>query len=798
MIKKTIFTIIGIILILAIIAFIYLKSIAPTYEGDVTIAGINSEVEVKYDNYGIPHIYAQNDKDCYRALGYVHAQDRLFQMEMIRRLSSGRLSEILGETMIDADKYFRTLGIRRMADYTVEALKDEGSEEMHRQVEAYLAGINEFVNNGKTPLEYSIIGIPKEEFTRSDVYTILGYMGLGFTLAIKEEPIIDQIYQKYGDKYLADWEFNKSYLNSIALGDSTKDLSNVFSKDTEHHLDKIGLPIWEGSNGWVVSAEKSKSGKVIFANDTHIGASQPSVWYEAHLNYPGFEFYGNYLAGVPFGIIGHNRSVSFGLTIFPFDVVDMYRERVNPLNENQVWVDDHWEDMELQTEVIKVKGGDDIIFTRKVSRHGPIINEVSPLLGEVESEPISLWWNFHKQLSPTVTALYEMNNAQNMEQTKSAVSKIDFIGLNVLYGDKEGNIAHWGSGKIPKRAPHVLSKYILDGASGKDELLGYYDFSENPQFENPESGFVASANNDPGVVGDNYFQGYYCTDNRYNRIVHHLTSQEKWSQEDMKRIQLDDISNDHKEIAQLITSILLKSDNDKSTMKYKAAELLNDWDGSYKLESIAPTIYTKLVYHCMRLCMVDELGIENFHTIQRSYLYKGSVMNILENEDSPWWDNVSSSSSVSSRDMLITSALNTTILELKAQLGSDIDKWTWDRVHTIEHVHPIGRKKPFDKFFNVGPYSVTAGNDVPNKMMYAIDSTGLYQTYSCPALRILVDFADIEASESINPTGQSGNPMSKHYEDQAEMFINGLYRSQLMNHEEIDKQGSILKLVPSK
>ena len=797
MIKKILFAAIGIVLTLALVAFLYLKSTAPQYEGEVKISGISNDIDVKFDNYGVPHIYAQNDTDCYKALGYVHAQDRLFQMEMIKRLSSGRLAEILGPSMIDADKYFRTLGIRRMANTTAEFMKTQGTPAMHRQIKAYLAGINEFVNNGKTPVEYQLIGIPKEEFVEADIYTILGYMGLGFTLAIKEEPIIDQIYQKYGSQYLEDWEFNKSYLNSIAGVDSTKDLSNVFSKDTEYHLNKVGLPIWEGSNGWVVSPKKSKSGKVIFANDTHIGTSQPSVWYEAHLNYPGFEFYGNYLAGVPFGVIGHNRSVSFGLTIFPFDVVDMYRERANPSNVNQVWVDDHWMDLELQEEIIKVKDNDQVKFTRKVSRHGPIINDVSPILKEAEKEPISLWWNFHKQPSPTVIALYEMNNSKNMEDTKAAVAKIDFIGLNVLYGDKEGNIAHWGSGKIPKRAPHVLSKHILDGASGKDELIGYYDFSENPQFENPESGFVASANNDPGITGDNYFQGYYCPDNRYNRVVHHLTSQEKWSQEEMKRIQLDDISDDHKDIAHYIGGILSNSIGDKTdNLNTSAISILNKWNGSYGLNEVAPTIYTKLVYHIMRLCMEDELGEKNFSTIQSSYLYKGSILNILENEDSPWWQDVSGHLGVTSRDMIINSALNATITELKTQLGHDIAQWTWDRVHSIEHVHPVGRKKPFNKFFNVGPFPVTAGNDVPNKMMYTVDSTGLYKTYSSPALRILVDFADVEASESINPTGQSGNPMSQHYEDQAEMFINGVYRPQLMNHEEISRQGSVLVLSP--
>ncbi len=795
MLKKSLLVLITILAIALIGGYLYLKSTAPIYEGQLSINGLTERTEVKFDNYGIPHIYAQNDVDCYTALGYVHAQDRLFQMEMIRRVSSGRLSEILGSDMIDADRYFRTLGIRRMAEKNVEANKNSGTPEMKRQVKAYLNGVNEYLRNGKTPIEFSIIGIPKEEFTEADIYSILGYMGLGFTLAIKEEPIIDQIYSQYGAEYLEDWDFNQKYKDSRAQSDTLKDLSSVFFDNSEDYLNQLGLPIWEGSNGWVVSPEKSKSGKVIFANDTHIGISQPSVWYEAHLNYPGYEFYGNFLAGVPFGIIGHNRSISYGLTIFPFDVVDMYREKSNPENDGQVWVDDHWKDLEIQNEVIKVKDGQDVPFVREVSRHGPIINKVSKTIGANNKQPISLWWNYLKQPTQTITALYEMNNAKNMTETKKAVSKIDFIGLNVLYGDIEGNIAHWGCGKIPKRPEHVLSKVILDGASGEDEILGYYDFSENPHYENPESGFVASANNDPGIFEGNYFQGYYCPDNRYNRVVHHLTSQEKWSQEDMKKIHLDEYSDDHKDIAQTLVQVLQQKVNNPSKLESEAIEILKEWKGKYTLDEIAPTIYTKLVYHVMRLGLADEMGINNFTEIQASYLYKGSILNFLENENSPWWTNVSTNN-MTTRDMIIASALNTTIKELSSQLGSNINNWKWSRVHTIEHVHPIGRKKPFDKFFNVGPYPITGGNDVPNKMMYTVDSTGLYKTYSAPALRILVDFADVEASESIIPTGQSGNPMSKHYADQAEMFNVGIYRPQLINHEEISNQAKVLVLEP--
>ena len=246
--------------------------------------------------------------------------------------------------------------------------------------------------------------------------------------------------------------------------------------------------------------------------------SQPSVWYEAHISYPGFDFYGNYLAGVPFGVIGHSRDLGWGLTIFPFDGIDLYREKSNPENENQVWANDHWEDLEIQDEVIKVKDAEDILFKRKVSRHGPVINAVASELDSNEMHPITFWWNYLQGPTKNLEAIYEMNHASNMEEAKAGAAKIDFIGLNVVYGDKEGNIAHWAAGRIPKRPEHVNSKFILDGASGKDEIVGFYDFSENPIRENPEKGFLASANNDPGYIGTNYYSGYYCPPNRYNRI----------------------------------------------------------------------------------------------------------------------------------------------------------------------------------------------------------------------------------------------------------------------------------------
>lgn len=799
MIKKILkytFLILAILLLVGSISlYAFLKNSAPTYEGEVALSNLNEDVEVKYDTYGIPHIYAKNAEDAYRALGYVHAQDRLFQMEMIRRVSGGNLAEILGSKLVDTDKFFRTLGIRKMAEQNVSVHFKDIKHDWQRSTLAYLEGVNNFIENGETPLEFSIIGIPKTKFDPVDVYSILGYMGLGFSRALKEDPLLEKIRLKHGEAYFEDWLLDGVEKDSVLNSSSNvKDLSSIIPRDVEHYLDEASMPLWYGSNAWVVSADRSSSGKVILCNDTHIGVSQPSVWYEAHISYPGFEFYGNHLAGVPFGLIGHTRELGWGLTIFPYDGIDVYREKQNPENLNQVWEDDRWVNLEIQNELIHVKDEEDIEFQRKVTRHGPVINDVASAVDSTEHEPLSFWWNFLHAPSSALEALYTMNYAKNIEDAKRGASKIDIVGLNVLYGDIEGNIAHWATGRIPKRPAHVNPKFILDGASGKDELLGFYPFEDNPQEINPEIGYIASANNDPGMVNSNYFPGYYCPPNRYERVIKMLESKEKWSQEDMKSIQLDVVSDEHKAILEVIVQSLKVNMEELSSIEKQVLERLDEWNGEYKLNLIEPTVYTKLVYNIMYATMVDEIGADDFNSLQASYTYKGSLIGLIQNENSIWWDDISTSDIKESRAMAIKNGFKQSIADLELQLGKDWKNWKWENVHTITHDHPLGAVEPFDKVFNVGPYPVTGGNDVPNKMMYRPNSEGKYEVYSSPALRILLDFANVNNSESINPTGQSGNVMSPHYKDQTIMFNEGIYRPQLMDKAQIDNESRTLVL----
>ena len=792
--KYLLITVIAVLVIGGLISYFYLKSTAPDYEGSHQVQILDSDVSVRYDAFGIPHIYAENAEDAYRALGYVHAQDRLFQMEMIRRLSGGMLSEVLGDQLVRTDKFFRTLGVRRMAKQSADKNFKNIDAPWKEHTMAYLEGVNYFVDNGPTPIEFTIMGMPKGHFEPTDVYSILGYMGLGFSRALRDDPVMEKIGLKYGDAYFEDWLLDMKEVDSVRFSNSNiQDLSAIVPHDVEEHLESVSIPLWYGSNSWVIGPKKSKSGQVLLANDTHIGISQPSVWYEAHISYPGFDFYGNHLAGIPFAVIGHSRDLGWGLTIFPFDGIDLYREKFNPENPNEVWENDRWVAMDIQKEVIKVKDGEDVFFDRKVTRHGPIINDVASALDSNEVQPISFWWNYLEGPTKTLEAVYAMNHAKNMQEAKSGVSMIDFIGLNVMYGDKEGNIAHWASGRIPKRPEHVNPKFILDGASGNDELLGFYEFEDNPMTENPEIGYVASANDDPGIVNGNYFPGYYCPKNRIDRILKYLNGQDKWNQEEMKAIQLDVVSDEHLLINRELVEVLNQQVGEDDFVK-EVYSLLKDWDGGYSLGQIAPTIFTKLLYETMHGAMVDEVGEEDFENLQGSYIFKGSLPDLVASESSRWWDNIQTADKIEDREEIITAAFQKTISDLKDQHGTDVKNWKWENVHTIMHSHPLGAVEPLDQFFNVGPYPITGGNDVPNKMMFRPNEEGQYEVYSSPALRILLDFADVGASESINPTGQSGNVMSDHYKDQAVMFNTGVYRGQLMDKDEIEKDSRLLIL----
>ncbi|HEY3430133.1 MAG TPA: penicillin acylase family protein, partial [Cyclobacteriaceae bacterium] len=776
---------VALVVLIVVSGYFYLQSTAPEYSGNVTLEGLKAEVEVLYDNYGVPHIYAQNEEDAYHALGYVHAQDRLFQMEMLRRAAGGRLSEILGEDLIKVDKLFRTLGINEFAKKHAQQFLNSDTASFQKTALAYQKGINEYIKNGKTPLEFTIIGIPKEEFKPEDIYLAVGFMSFGFAEGLRADPVLQKIKTEWGEEYLTDFAIQTppdAQLIENFSGPVKQHASDSLIASIHEALNQIPIPMWSGSNGWVVSSEKSKSGYPILENDTHIGFGQPAVWYEAHLEYPGGSFYGHHIAGIPFGLLGNNRYAAWGLTMFENDDADFFQETANPENANQVKFKDQWEELTTRIEIIKIKGKPDVEFEVKSSRHGSLIN------GIVEhaptDQPVALSWMLTQLSNHSLQAAYLLNHSKQFQDAERAASLFVAPGLNLMYGDVDGNIAWWACAKLPVRPPHVHTKLFLDGASGNDEYQGFYDFSKNPHAVNPPWGYVYSANNQPDTVGGVLYPGYYYPKARAGRIDSYLSQDRKWSQEDMKQINLDVVSITAPDAAKEMASVLASLNKPEFA---SMISLLQNWNGDHKQTDTAPSVYYNMLSQIYYLSMKDEIGAEALSSILATSVPKNSVTTFIKNENSKWWDDVSSKNVKETRAVIFEKAAVKTLSLLNETCGEKPEDWVWGKIHTLKHNHPLGVVSLLDKFFSVGPYSVDGGNEVLNNLHFDLDTTGYFHVNGGPALRKITDFSNIEKGETVSPTGQSGNVMSPFYSDEAEMYVTGKFRKMLMNREEIEE-----------
>ena len=781
-IKGIFFVLIGLTALAAAGGYLYLYSGKPQYQGTLFLEGLQDEVKIYFDNFGIPHIYAANEEDAYFALGYVHAQDRLFQMELLRRVGAGRLAEIFGPALAKTDQFLRTVGINEIAELSAATFLSGKHEPYQKAAHSYLDGINTFIHHGKTPPEFTLLGIPKEDFTPVDIYRVVGYMGFNFNTAVRTDPLMTVISGKLGSEYLKDLVLHTVKENTTIptySGDSVPG-SEIISL-VSGVLESLPVAHWTGSNSWVVGPDKTQSGYPILANDAHIGFSQPAVWYEAHLNSPGFNFYGNHLAGVPFGLVGHNDFSAWGLTIFPNDDMDFFREKADPGDPGQVWFRDHWEPLQTRKETIRIKGVEDLEFDVSMSRHGPIINEVMATVDSLELQPVSFFWTYLKFPSKALQTAYGMAHSRSMEEFRKSISLMEAPGLNITYADRDGNIAWWTVARLLKRPDHVEPKMILDGASGLDDPLGWYPFAANPRSENPPGGFVYSANNQPDSAWGIFHQGYYYPGLRAQRITELLAQRADWDLESFKDMIMDDISPAFPETSRQILSLL---DGNIIEHQEQVAEALAAWKGSHGLKDIGPTIYYHLANRIQQNTFLDELGEENYQVYSTTLIASRTFPFLLKNDSSIWWDDIKTAV-VETRTEIIKRSFAETVEQLSDQFGNDPKQWHWEKVHTLEHMHALGRQKPFNYLFNVGPFPVTGGDEVINKMDFYKYSTP-YQVRSGPSMRMLIDLANPENSLSIIPTGQSGHVMSPHYRDQAALYNSGEFRPQHMNRQKIE------------
>lgn len=766
--------------------FLWLNNTAPIYNGSIKFKHIKDSTQVVYDDYGVPHIYASNSTDAYFALGFSHAQERLFQMEIIRRLSQGKLAEILGSSLISTDKKMRTIGFAKMA--TENAMDfDMQNGEMQQQTQAYLDGINAFILEDKLPIEFTLLGFKPQKFSTEDVFSTLGYMALSFSTAMTTEPIMQAISEQLGEDYLKVFEADSGSTKPSYRPYAVKEIitKNLLS-DIESFPYDLPVPYWEGSNSWLLSKNMTKSGKAIFANDTHIGYAQPAVWFEAYLEYPGSSIYGYYLAGVPFAVMGHNENLAWGLTIFPLDNMDLYYETVNSDNTKYLQAN-KWENFDVYPQTIKVKDSADVNYNIRWTKRGPIVSDDFPQAVQGDNNKlVSLYWTPNHIKSQVVKSIYIMSKANNINDFEKALPLIDILGLNVMYADKNDNIAWWAAGLIPKIPEERNSKLYQDGATDTLEHE-YYQFAHNPRLVNPSRGFIVTANNSPGIYDFLSIPGYYFAGYRADRITQLLSASDKWDIQSLKSVQQDVFSQRDLHIRDIIFGELSAGIVAKAEY-VTAIDALQNWDGNYDVNSVGATIFTRLMYEVIKNSVGAILDKNRFHQFIKTSTFKTNLERLFEDKSSPWWQN--------KREEIFDLSIKETIESLKSQLGNDIDKWQWGEVHQLVHVHPIGRKKPFDKVFNIGPFPKSGSLEVVDKEGFDYNDDAKITIKSGPAMRCLLDFARPDSAIAILPTGQSGNVMSPHYSDQAQMFVDGDYRQQIIRKVNLKSMARSIWLVP--
>ncbi len=776
----------GFIILVFIGMYLFINTIKPVYRGEIVLTDLKDKVSVYFDEEGVPHITAQNEKDAYKALGYVHAQDRLWQMELMRRIAAGRLSEIFGKKTLKSDKLFSGIGIEEASKKTIENL--DKSSELYKLSLSYLDGVNQFIEKGATPVEFYMLGIEKEKYTLKDIYNVLGYMSFSFAVAHKTDPMLTKIKNKLPSAYINELLQSESENLTVIKNQTNSIKEESFSSAVIEVMKGLPIPSFIGSNSWVIGKDKTKKGKVIFANDPHIGFSQPSVWYQSHIKTPGYEMYGFHLALCPFPLLGHNKNYAYGLTMFENDDVDFYYEESNPNNPLEYNTFKGYEKYELIDKNIKVKGEKDVTYQIKVSRHGPIVNDFIESMKE--EEPIAMQWIYTKLKNQLFEVSYELSHAKSLRDFKAGASKLHAPGLNIMYGDAKDNIAWFAAGKLYKYKDGVNTKTILNGVSSDDDIQHFLDFEENPKAINPSWNYVYSANNQPDTISGFLYPGYYYPKDRASRIEQLLQKKNDFTKNDVAKMIYDVTSATTPEICSFLIKSIVKQG--LSPTEKKAINKLEAWKGAYVKEAIGPVIYNRFRYEFLRNTFKDEMGKVYKEFIETPL--EGKVFaSQVKKETSVWWDDISTKNKVETKKEIVTKSFRNAIAFLQNQLGENVDNWKWKRVVSVEYKHTIGKAGGIlRKLFNVGPFEVVGGEEVINNQMYKIDSTGYYKVHGGPSTRRIVDFSDPENSLTILPTGQSGNLLSPYYKNQTERYLKGEFVKMKMNESEIKQSENLL------
>jgi penicillin amidase len=519
----------------------------------------------------------------------------------------------------------------------------------------------------------------------------------------------------------------------------------------------------------------------IFANDPHLGHSAPGIWYEAHLATPSMNVSGSILPGIPFIIIGANEHVAWGWTNVMADDADFYIEKINPDNPDQYEYRGRWEDMTIKDEIIKIKGAEDVKYPVKLTRHGPIIDDLNKLK-ESKGTSLSMRWTAYEMLQ--ANPFLDLNAAGSIDDIEKAVEHFKCPGQNWVYADDKGNIGYWAAVGIPIR-DGFSGAIPVPGWDGKHEWKGYVPTAEQPHMRNPTIGWIATANNK--IVGDDYpypISHYYVMPDRFVRIQEMITAKEKLDVKDFEKIQADF----YVVLAKEWVPIMLKSLSDEklSEKEKKALSTLNNWDLVANTAGTAPTVFHAVINEMVKNTFKKRLGDELYgNYIGKSFVAFNAMRNLMSQGQSPWFDDPDTPEVEGIREIIVKS-FKEAVIYLEGQMGDKVVDWKWGKLHTLTIYHPLGKSSSLmGAFLNIGPFPTGGSFATVNPQPYRLSNP--WEGYHGASLRYIIDFSNMKNSLRVIPTGISGNFMSPHYDDQTELWRTGKYRPFVLDRKSVEK-----------
>jgi len=750
----------------------------PDYNADVTLSGLTDSVEVLRDKHGVPHVSAKNDQDLYRVCGYLMAQDRLWQMDLLRRVSAGRLSEIFGEDMIDADQLFRALRIKENSMHVM----SKTDPYIIECVEAYADGINQFItqNRRNLPFEFSVLGYEPEPWEASHSFNLIGYMAFDQSMGWSTESILYKI-SLIVDRHkllelIPDLELQDPIFPEFMLGKEVEIEMDLLTAATK--VKDLGIEILNGSNNWAVDGKHSSTGKPIVCTDSHEFIDfAPGIWYPMHQHVSGnLNVSGMGVPGGPFIIHGHNESIAWGMTNVMVDDIDLYLETLNP-DSTTYLLNGEWRNLKIVEEEIRIKGGETVIRTNRFTHRGPIISSFKG----IENKAISMRW-LGNEYSNEARALFMLNRARNLAEFNEAVESFKTNSQNIVYGDVAGNIGMFVCAGIPIREGNRA--FVMPGDTTLYDWKGMVPFELLPKEVNPERGFLASANNK--ITGPDYpfhISHWYVLPSRYNRIYEMLGNQEVHSPKDMERYQADQNSRWKARIVEIT-----KSELDQATLKGRSAELyeiFREWDGQMDKHKIEPTLFESFYLQLMKSIFLDELGEEQYNEFIAHILLPSYVTDrCINGQTISWCDNVTTVPVETFSDLVVPSWI-ASVEWLSDRYGKDTTKWRWGNLHQISFTHALGAANLLKKLFRLeeGPFEVGGGSHTVSP--YSYDLSKPFTANHGSAIRFIYSLANWDKSRVVTPTGVSGIPSSDFYCNQTRMYINNEYVIDIFSRESV-------------